>query len=418
MSFARGQIMRHVIVGTGIAGTLAAETIRKFDPKSPIIILGGEPFFPYCRPMISMLLEGSVAPEEMAIREKEDFLSRDIELLLGESVREVNVLERKLETERGKVIPFDRLLIATGADPVKIQVDGCDLANIFTMRHREDAERMLKALPEVRRVLIVGGGLVGLKAAHALLARGTKVAMVEKLAHPLPLVVDGKSGAAISQRLEEMGVMLKMGVTVASFAGNGFVKEASLDDGSRVRCDLVVVAVGSRPAVSFLGKSFIRVNQGILVDSFLETDAKDIYAAGDVAEATDVVLNRRKVNAVWPVAAEQGIVAGMNMAGKRVVYRGSMGRNVLRIGDLDVLTGGLVNAPPNEGYDVLEDENRRRKTYRKLVFKGNVLKGLVMLNQVEKGGTLLSIIQRQIPVSMEKERLLEPGFDFSQLLPR
>jgi len=410
--------MRHVIVGTGIAGTLAAETIRKLDPKCSITLLGSEPFYPYCRPMTSMLLEKKITPEEMVIREASDFRSRDIELLLGEAVREIDTAERKVETEQGKVIPFDRLLIATGADPVKIQVDGCDLRNIFCLRKWKDAEAISEILPDVRSALVVGGGLVGLKAAQALLARGTKVVMVEKLAHPLPLVVDGKSGAAISQRLEEMGVMLKMGVTVASLAGNGFVKEASLDDGSRVPCDLVVVAVGSRPAVSFLEEGAVGVDQGIHVDSYLETDVEGVYAAGDVAEAVDVVLNRRKVNAIWPVAVEQGITAGMNMAGRRVAYRGSMARNVLRIGDLDVLTGGLVNPPPEEDYEVLQDEDMRRKTYRRLVFRGDVLKGLVMLNQVEKGGTVLSIIQRQIPVSMEKERLLEPGFDFSQLLPR
>jgi nitrite reductase (NADH) large subunit len=410
--------MRHVIVGTGIAGTLAAETIRKFDSNSSITMLGGEPFYPYCRPMISMLLEGSITPEEMAIRERDDFRSRDIGLLLGESVGKVNIPERTLETEQGKVIPFDRLLIASGADPVKIQAEGCDLANIFTMRHREDVERMLKVLPEVRSVLIVGGGLVGLKAVHALVARGKKVTMVEKLGHPLPLVVDRKSGDKITKKLEELGITTRMGVTVNAFDGNGHVREAFLDDGSKVVSDLVVIAVGSRPAVSFLEKSGIKVDEGIQVSPCLETEAEGVFAAGDVAQAMDVALNRRKVNAIWPVAVEQGIVAGMNMAGRSVAYRGSMGRNVVRIGDLDVLTGGLVNPPPNEGYEVLEDENRRRKTYRKLVFKGDILKGLVMLNQVEKGGTFLSMIQRQMPVHLEKERLLDSLFDFSQLLPR
>jgi len=409
--------MRHVIVGTGIAGTLAAETIRKLDPKSSITLLGRETFYPYCRPMISMLLEGKITPEEMVIREASDFRSRDIELLLGESVQEVSTVERKVETEQGQVIPFDRLLIAIGADPVGIEADGCDLCNIFSMRRWKEAEAIVEVLPDVRSALVIGGGLVGLKAAQALIHRGVRVVMAEKLAYPLPLVVDPKSGAVISRRLENMGIALKMEATVSAFEGNGLVKEAVLDDGSRVSCDLVVIAVGSRPAVSFLEKGTIAVDEGIHVDSYLETGVEGIYAAGDAAEAMDVVLQRRKVNAVWPVAVEQGITAGMNMAGRRVRYRGSMGRNVLRIGDLDVLTGGLVNPPPGEDYEILEDEDPRRGTYRKLVFQGNFLKGLVMLNRVEKGGILLSMIQNQIPVSIEKQRLLDPGFDFSQLLP-
>jgi nitrite reductase (NADH) large subunit len=409
--------MKHVIAGTGIAGTLAAETIRKLDPESSITLLGGEPFYPYCRPMSAMLLEGKIAPEEMVIRKADDFRSLDIELLLGDPVQGVDPVERKVETEQGKVISFDRLLIATGADPVAIGVDGCDLGNIFPMRKWEEVEAISQVLPDVRSALVVGGGLVGLKAAQALVHRGKRVVMAEKLTHPLPLVVDQKSGAVISQHLETMGIELKVGTTVSAFDGNKVVKEAVLKDGSKVSCDLVVIAVGSRPAVSFLEKGAAAVDQGIHVDSHMETAMEGIYAAGDVAEAMDVVLNRRKVNAIWPVAVEQGIAAGMNMAGRRVPYRGSMGRNVLRIGELDVLTGGLVNPLPEEEYDVLEDENPRRNTYRKLVFQGDILKGLVMLNRIEKGGILLSMIQNQMPINVEKEKLFDPGFDFSQLLP-
>jgi nitrite reductase (NADH) large subunit len=409
--------MRHVIVGTGIAGTLAAETIRKLDPKSSITLLGREPFYPYCRPMTTMLLEGRIVPEEMVIREADDFRSQDIQLLLGEPVQKIDIAERKVETEQGKVIPFDRLLIAAGADPIDLKVDGSDLGNIFCLRKWKDAEAISEVLRDVRSALVVGGGLVGLKAAQALIHRDIRVVMVEKLAYPLPLVVDPKSGAVISGRLENMGIALKMGTTVSAFGGNGMVKEAVLDDGSKVSCDLVVIAVGSRPAVSFLEKGAVAVDQGIHVNSYLETDVEGVYAAGDVAKAMDVTLHRRKVNAIWPVAVEQGIAAGINMAGRRVRYKGSMGRNVLRIGDLDILTGGLVNPPPDEDYEVLEDEDPRRKTYRKLIFQGDILKGLAMLNRVEKGGILLSMIQNQIPVSMEKERLFDPGFDFSQLLP-
>lgn len=409
--------MKHVIAGTGIAGTMAAEAIRKLDPDASITLIGDEPFLPYCRPMISMLLEGSILPGRMAIREVDDFRSLDIELLSGERVSLIHTREKSLETTTGKTIPFDRLLIATGANPVDIKADGSHLANILSMRNRGHVEAMLEALPEVHNTLIIGGGLVGLKAAHALIGRGVKVTMVEKLAHPLPMVADRKSGSVIAQRLEAMGIALKMGATVTAFEGNGRVREALLDDGSRAPCDLVVVAVGSRPAVPSIEEGRIRVGQGILVDDFLETDEKGIYAAGDVAEAFDVVFGLKKVNGIWPVAAEQGVVAGMNMAGGNVPYQGGMGRNVVRVGDLDMLSGGLVNPPPDGPYEVLEDEDRRRKTYRKLVFEGDVLKGLVMLNRVEKGGILLALMKRQMPITLSKEMLFDPRFDFSMLLP-
>ncbi len=409
--------MRHVIIGTGIAGTMAAETIRSLDPDGSITLIGDESFLPYCRPMISMLLEGTTPPDRMTIRKANDFRSLDIDLLAGERVSLIRFGEKNLEMTSGKAIPFDRLLIATGANPMDIKADGSDLGNIFSMRNRRDVEAILEVLPNVNSALVIGGGLVGLKAAHALNGRGVSVTMVEKLSHPLPLVTDRKSGIVIARRLEAMGIALKMGVTVTAFEGDGRVREALLDDGSRVSCDLVVVAVGSRPAVPSMEDGRIRVGQGILVDDFLETDEKGIYAAGDVAEAMDVVFGQRKVNGIWPVAGEQGLVAGMNMAGRNVPYRGGMGRNVVRIGDLDMLSGGLVNPPPEGGYEILEEEDRRRKTYRKLVFEGDVLKGLVMLNRVEKGGVLLALMERQMPITLLKERLLDPRFDFSMLLP-
>jgi NAD(P)H-nitrite reductase large subunit len=409
--------MKHVIVGTGIAGTVAAESIRRLDPDGSITVIGDEAFLPYCRPMISMLLEGSIPPDRMAIREADDFRSLDIDLLTGERVSLIHTAEKSLETNAGKIIPFDRLLIATGANPLDIKADRSDLGNIFSMRNRRDVEAMLEVLPNVHSALVIGGGLVGLKAAHALIGRGVSVAVVEKLSHPLPLVTDRKSGGVIARRLEAIGIALKMGMTVTAFEGDGRVREALLDDGSRVSCDLVVVAVGSCPAVPLIKEGRIRVGQGILVDDFLETDEKGFYAAGDVAEAMDVVFGLRKVNAIWPVAAEQGVVVGMNMAGRKVPYRGGMGRNVVRMGGLDMLSGGLVNPPLEGPYEILEDEDRRRKTYRKLVFEGDVLKGLVMLNRIEKGGVLLSLMKRQMPITLPKESLFDPRFDFSMLLP-
>ena len=409
--------MKHAIVGTGIAGTLAAESIRRVDPNASITLIGDEPYPPYCRPMISMLLEGSIPPERMAIRGANDFRSLNIDLLTGERVSLIHPKEKNLETAKGKIISFDRLLIATGADPVESKADGSHLRNIFTMRNRSHVEAMLEVMPEVRSSLIIGGGLVGLKAAHALNRRGISVTMVEKLDHPLPLVTDRKCGYAVLRSLEAMGIALRMSVTVAAFEGNGRVSEALLYDGSRVSCDLVVLAAGSTPAVPSIKEGRIRMGRGILVDDFLETDEKGIYAAGDVAEAMEVISGQKKVNAIWPVAAEQGVVSGMNMVGRNVPYQGAIGRNVVRIGDLDMLSGGLINPPPEGSYEILENEDLRRKTYRKLLFEEDVLKGLVMLNRIEKAGVLLSLMKRRMPITVSKERLLDPGFDFCQLLP-
>jgi nitrite reductase (NADH) large subunit len=137
-----------------------------------------------------------------------------------------------------------------------------------------------------------------------------------------------------------------------------------------------------------------------------------------VAESLDVAWNESRVNPIWPVAAEQGLIAGMNMAGRKVAYPGSLGRNVFRIGDVDLLTGGRVNPSTDGSFTVLTTEDRRRNTYRKLVFQNDILVGLVMVNAIEQGGVLLSLIHRKTPVTIRKEILIDPSFNFSTLLPR
>ena len=410
--------MKHLIIGSGIAGIQAAETIRSMDVNCSITLIGGENFLPYSRPMIGMLLEGSISPENMVIRQEEFFDSLRIDHVMGEWVQQIDLDNRRASTDKGKTYSFDRLLVATGADPRVIDVDGCHLRNIFHMRNEKHVTQISQSLSKAKNALVVGCGLGGLKAAQAFLHRGLTVTVVEKLNHPLPLVVDSKAGELISHELQNIGLEVKISSEVLSFDGNGKVKEAHLSDGSRISCDIVVVAIGFHPAVSFIPPETINVNMGIPVNRYLETNVRGIYAAGDVAECTDIVHNEKRANAMWPVAAEQGVTAGMNMAGRKVAYKGSLGRNVFRIGDTDILAGGLVDPLPDETYTVYTSEDQRRKTYRKLLFREDILVGVVMVNAIEQGGVLLSLIHQQIPVTIPKENLLKHSFNLFQLLPR
>ena len=177
-----------------------------------------------------------------------------------------------------------------------------------------------------------------------------------------------------------------------------------------------MVGKGVNPAVSFVPRDRVEVDLGIRVNRYMETTVPDVYAAGDVAEALDLARGAPWVNAVWPVAAEQGFLAGANMAGRRVAYPGSLGRNVIRVFGLDVLTGGLVNPPDDQGYEVAFDLNPRTGTYRKLVSRDGLLVGLVMVGRIEQGGVLLSLIQRRLPLKVKVDRLLDPNFNYGQLL--
>jgi nitrite reductase (NADH) large subunit len=408
--------MRHVIIGNGIAGVTAAETIRGIDPESSITIISGEAFPPYSRPMISMVLEGSVTADRLPIRSPDFYESLRIQAVVGQWVRRVDVENREVVTERGEKFPYDRLLIATGADPRAVRAPGHDLANIFFMRTEADVKAMLKALPATRSAVVLGGGLVGFKAAYGLLRRGIKVKLLIRSGYPLSMQVDEYAGKMLLQELVDNGLEVQVGAEVASFEGRKSVEEVVLTDGARLQCDMVVIGKGVRPALSFLPLDRVETDLGIIVDDYLRTSVPEIFAAGDVAEHFDIARKARWVNAIWPVAVEQGHVAGMNMAGKEVPYRGSLSRNVIRIFGMDVLTAGVVNPPPDEDCRCISHHDERTNTYRKLVLRGDKLIGFTMVNAIEQGGVLMSLIHHEIPIPLPAGRLLSPLFNYAQLL--
>jgi len=409
-------ITRHLIIGNGVAGISAAETIRARDPDSTIAMIAGETFPPYSRPLISMVLQGEISADELPIR-GEDFYERlGIEPIIGEMVTELDCERNRVVTDKGRTVHFDRLLIATGADPRRIEAEGLHLANIHFMRTEGHVRAMLGCLPDVKRALVLGGGLVGFKAAYGLLHHGIKVTMLIRSGHPLSMQLDATAGGMVLDKLVSKGLEVRVGVGATAFDGNGRVREAQLSDGSRETCELVVIGKGVLPSTSFVPRDKIEVDLGIVVNDRLESSVPYVYAAGDVAEAFDVVHRRPWVNAIWPVAVEQGRVAGVNMAGGQVSYGGSMGRNVIRVFDLDVLSGGLVDPPNDDNYRILQRTYPAKHSYRRLVLKEDTLVGLAMVGRIEQGGVLLSLIQRQRPLSIDPELLLEPSFNYGQLL--
>jgi NAD(P)H-nitrite reductase large subunit len=178
----------------------------------------------------------------------------------------------------------------------------------------------------------------------------------------------------------------------------------------------VVVGKGVLPALSCVPRSKIDSDLGILVNEHMETSVAGIFAAGDVAESIDIARKTRWVNAIWPEAASQGHIAGANMTGRSVSYKGSLSRNVLRILNLDVMTMGLVNPPNTAEYEVICAGESRRKTYRKLVFRKNILTGAVLINAIEQGGIFMGLIQNKIPLTVPNSVLSQPSFNFKQLM--
>lgn len=445
--------MKYVIIGNGIAGIHAAEAIRQSDPRGNITMIGDETFGPYCRPMISLLLEGLIQPDKLLIRQQSFYKDLNIHSVTGKRVTGIDVKNKKVliryddprsdlrssgslmslicrllsiidghppvSEPRGtqqSEFPYDKLLIATGADPRPIKAGGTDLKNIFYMRTDGHVRQMLKTLPKAEKALVLGGGLVGFKAAYGLIRQGLDVTMLIRSAYPLSLQVDEIAGKMILDELVRNGLTVKTDAEVTDFEGEGTVQNARLSDGTEIPCDMVVIGKGVLPALSFVPTDEIQTDLGILVNQHLETNVPGIFAAGDVAESVDIARKTRWVNALWPEAVTQGRIAGMNMAGRPVAYQGSLSRNVIRVFKLDVMSAGLVNPPDDLMYEVLRFRDPRHNTYRKLVFRGDKLVGFVMVNSIVQGGLLVSYIQNETPLRIPKATLLDSSFNYRHLM--
>ena len=408
--------MKHLIIGNGIAGINAAQAIRHLDAEAEIVMVSDERFPPYSRPMISQVLDGSQPHEKLSLHSEDIYKTLDITPVLGARVTALDVDTRSVRLADDTQIDFDRLLIASGADARKLKAGGMELENIFYMRTEAHVRQQLTAIDGASQGLVLGGGLVGFKAAYGLLKRGLKVTMLITSGYPLSMQVDEVAGRMIMSELLAHGLTVRVGVSVTGFEGNGRVARAVLENGERVSCDLVIIGKGVLPALDFIPRDRIRVDLGIVVDDCLQSSVPGIYAAGDTAEAIDIARQTRWVNAIWPEAAAQGRVAGLNMAGRRVRYPGSLSRNVMRVYDLDVMTVGYANPGKDEGFRQVSTGGENQGYYRSLVFRDDILVGAVLINRIEQGGVLRALIENRIPVRVPANILMSPGFNFSKLL--
>jgi NAD(P)H-nitrite reductase large subunit len=379
-------------------------------------MIGDETFPPYSRPMISHVLDGSQPHGKLPIRSDRFYEDQKVTALLGQRACGIDVDNRHVLLADGTHVDFDRLLIAAGADPRPLRAEGAELKNIFYMRTQDHAKQQVAALGDARRAVVLGGGLVGFKAAYGLLRRGLSVTMLITSGYPLSMQVDETAGRMILDELIRRGLTVEVGVRVCAFEGNGSVQAAVLDTGARVPCDMVIIGKGVLPARAFIPREKIDVDLGVVVDDYLQTRSPGIYAAGDVAELVDIARGCRWVNALWPEAAGQGRVAGLNMAGRPVAYPGSLSRNVMRVFGLDVLTVGHANLQEDAECRVLQAGGAGWPYYRRLVLREDVLVGAVMINRIEQGGVLRSLIENRVPIRLPPETLIAPGFNFGKLL--
>ncbi len=404
--------MDYLIIGNSAAAVGAIETIRSHDRTNPITVISDEPYLTYSRPLISYLLAGQVSQENMFYREKDFYEKNRVEARLGEKAISVDPESKSITLDTGEKLFFDKLLLATGGTPIFPEVEGRDLEGVFTFTRWDDAEKIMEfmARNRIEKAVVVGGGLIGLKATEALVERGIKVTVVELADRILSITFDHKAARMVEGYLKEREVDVITDNTVSLIKGdNSQVEKVILKDQREVQCQLLIFAIGVRPNIDLVKGTSIRVNRGIVVNKYLETSVPDIYAAGDVAEAFDLVMGIDRPIPIWPSAYIQGTVAGYNMAGLPREYEGWFAMNSVEICGLPTISVGLT-VPAEDGYEILEDHHPQKLTYRKIVLKDDLVVGAIFISKIDRAGIITGLIKDRVKVTSFKEHLLREDF--------
>jgi NADPH-dependent 2,4-dienoyl-CoA reductase/sulfur reductase-like enzyme/nitrite reductase/ring-hydroxylating ferredoxin subunit len=309
-----------VIVGAGAAGNAAAEMLRREGYAGPVTMIDADEAGPVDRPNLSKdYLAGTAQEEWVFLRPREFHAVQKIDLVLGKRVVALDPKARRLELSDGTRRGYGALLLATGAEPVKLPVHGSELAHVFYLRSLADSRAIIARATarESMRAVVVGASFIGLEAAASLSARGLEVSVVAPDARPLGRVLGPEMGDFVRALHEEHGVHFHLGHTLAAIEESSVI----LDDGSRLPADLVVIGAGVRPSLALAEQAGLRIDRGVVVNEHLETSAPDVYAAGDIARCTDPRTGKSVRIEHWVVAERQGQTAARNMLGRREAFR-------------------------------------------------------------------------------------------------
>jgi NAD(P)H-nitrite reductase large subunit/Fe-S-cluster-containing hydrogenase component 2 len=376
----RSEFAGHVVVvGSSAAGIAACEAAREHAPDCSITLVTADASAQYSRPLLSYVLAGRIG--RPAIYWPESDLQVRVLHKVGHALACQSLL-----LDDGTALPFDRLIIATGARPATLSIPGAALPGVHALRNLEDLDQIEKQTAPGRRAVVLGGGNVGLQTCEALLARGLTVTVVVTSPHLLSQMVDAEAGRRIADLFIRHGLNVRTGRDAVEITGNGHVEGVRLDDGELIGADLLIVGKGIKPNVEWLRGSGVRVNRGIVVDLNGRTSVPGVFAAGDCAEAIDPLTGRSAVSGIWPVAYEMGRAAGAAAVGIERPSAGALRMNASRFFGEPIISIGEV-CPERLDGATAEVLTTGGGVYRKLVYQEGRLAGALLYGDISGAGT-------------------------------
>lgn len=407
--------MKYVVIGNSAAGIGTIEGIRQVDPEGSIMLISDEAYHTYSRPLISYYLAGKVKPEKMYYREADFYEKMNVTLRLGLKVEAILPEEKTISLSTGEKVEYEKLMLATGGKPIVPEMPGLKFKGVFSFLKWDDVKDIEANLKKNDKVVIIGAGLIGLKAAEAIAGLEAQVTVVELANRVLSAILDEEAAGIVQQTIEDKGVEFHLNNTVKEIKGsNDKVSGVQLQDGTELECDAVIIAIGVSPNKDLGSEAGLTINRGIIVDYYLKTNYPDIYAAGDVSEGYDILYKQNRVLPILPNAYRQGSIAGRNMAGKEERYQGGFAMNAISFFGLPMITAGIIKPDSTEFTEMIESAPIK-KSYRKIVLRENKLVGFIALNEVDRAGILTGLMEKETDINPFKDKLLDKDFGYAHL---
>jgi NAD(P)H-nitrite reductase large subunit len=411
----------YLIIGGSAGGIGAIEAIREIDKIGSLAVIAEEITPQYSKPMISEYLsEGAL--NQIMYRPKKFWQENLVEILSGKKVIKMDPKEKNVTLEDNTKLGFNKLLIATGGQPIIPKIEGASRKGVHTFTNLNDAKSILNDLSSSERIIVIGGGLIGISLAEALMKLNKQVTIIELKEKILNLILDPNGSDLVTDVVKQSGVKIVTGHSAVAITGRNDsenrVGGIVLDNGTTLNCDIVVFAIGVKPRTEILDPNHIKINRGVIVDSHMATSIPDIYACGDVAEAFDFLLEDSRPLPLWPLAYFGGRVAGTNMAGKKIEYPGGTQMSALNYFGLPVISAGIVNPDQDDSYEIILDLNKENKTYKKILIHNNIIRGFILIGKIDNAGIFFDLLKRGINIENMKDTILSDDFGLVHLTPK
>ena len=409
---------RYVIVGASAAGMAAAEAVRALDRHGSVTVFSEEPDSPYFRPLIPFLISGKKSAADMALIGQGPYRADGIDVRLNARVERIDSRTQTVRLRGAEDVAYDRLLIATGSRPyIPPEIEGIDTEGVFALRTLADARAAAKRVANTRHAVMLGGGMLNLKGAFALLERDLQVTMIVQSPQVLSQLMEPGDATLIRDALNNAGLKIETGTAARRILSNSKgVSAILLDDGREIACEMVCIGKGVRPNVAFVNPESIQIDHGVVVDAFTACSAANVHAAGDVAVTFDPITGGRIVTGLWTNAVEMGRCAGYNMAGRPTQYGGTFGiLNATQVADVAFVSMGIVHTT---GKDYETHVSSSRGAYRKLVFSpdGTHLVGVLLVGDIAKAGLYRFVIKERMSVAKIKSQIINHTLHYGHFI--